>query len=139
MALPMGREKPVRPDFDSMTPPSNSSEVPPFPQLAEAPEPSAPRPAAKNTYGQILKSSALIGGSTVATVVTSAARNKAMALLLGEAGVGLMGLYSQSLLLAQSIAGMGINGSGVRQIAEAVGSGESDRVARTATVLRRTS
>jgi PST family polysaccharide transporter len=34
---------------------------------------------------------------------------------------------------------MGINSSGVRQIAEAVGSGETERVARTATVLRRTS
>ena len=34
---------------------------------------------------------------------------------------------------------MGIQNSGVRQIAEAVGSGESERIARTATVLRRIS
>ncbi len=33
---------------------------------------------------------------------------------------------------------MGINGSGVRQIAEAVGSGDTERIARTAVVLRRT-
>ena len=34
---------------------------------------------------------------------------------------------------------MGINSSGVRQIAEAAGSGETERIARTAAVLRRTS
>jgi PST family polysaccharide transporter len=34
---------------------------------------------------------------------------------------------------------MGINSSGVRQIAEAVGSGDTVRIARTVIVLRRTS
>jgi PST family polysaccharide transporter len=66
-------------------------------------------------------------------------RTKAMALLLGPAGFGLMGLYGSIANVAQSIAGMGINNSGVRQIAEAVGSGDTDRIARTAAVLRRTS
>lgn len=65
-------------------------------------------------------------------------RTKVMALLLGPAGVGLLGLYSSIADLAQNLAGMGINSSGVRQIAEAAGSGESKRVAQTATVLRRT-
>jgi antigen flippase len=64
-------------------------------------------------------------------------RTKAMAMLLGPSGVGLMGLYSSIADLTQSVAGMGIQSSGVRQIAEAVGSGERIRIARTATVLRR--
>lgn len=62
-----------------------------------------------------------------------------MALLLGPSGVGLMGLYTSITDLTQSIAGMGINSSGVRQIAEAVGSNDSRRMAITAQVLRRTS
>jgi len=66
-------------------------------------------------------------------------RTKAMAVLLGPAGVGLMGLYNQIVEMTQTIAGMGINSSGVRQIAEAVGSGETERIARTVTVLRRMS
>ncbi|MCA1604164.1 MAG: oligosaccharide flippase family protein, partial [Acidobacteria bacterium] len=41
--------------------------------------------------------------------------------------------------LTCSIAEMGINSSGVRQIAGAVGSGDPKRIARTVTVLRRTS
>jgi len=102
-------------------------------------EPVAPAAAPNHSYGQILKSSALIGGSSVINIAVSIFRGKAMALLLGPSGVGLMGLYGSILELAQSIAGMGINSSGVRQIAEAVASGDTQRIARTAAVLRRTS
>ncbi len=94
--------------------------------------------AEKHTYGQILKSSALIGGSSVINIGIGIIRTKAMAMLLGPAGFGLMGVYTSIANLAQSIAGMGINSSGVRQIAEAVGSGETERIARTAVVLRKT-
>ncbi len=93
----------------------------------------------KHSYGQILKSSALIGGSSMLTIVIGIIRTKAMAVLLGPAGFGLMSLYGSIVELTQSIAEMGINSSGVRQIAEAVGSGETERIARTATVLRRIS
>src|SRR5262249_32023875 len=48
-------------------------------------------------------------------------------------------LYMSISNLAQSIAGMGVNSSGVRQIAAAVGSGDTGRIAWTAAVLRRTS
>ena len=61
-----------------------------------------------------------------------------MAMLLGPAGFGLFGLYGSIQNLTQSIAGMGINSSGVRQIAEAAGSGDKERIAQTAAVLRRT-
>lgn len=97
------------------------------------------RPAERHTYTQILKSTALIGGSSVVTIGVRIVSAKAMALLLGPAGVGLIGLYSAILELTRSIAGMGVNSSGVRQIAAAVGSGELEQVARTAAVLRRTS
>jgi PST family polysaccharide transporter len=92
----------------------------------------------KRSYGQILKSSALIGFSTIVNLAIGIARTKAMAVWLGPAGFGLMGLYSSIADLAQSIAGMGINASGVRQIAEAVGTDDTERIARAAVVLRRT-
>jgi len=91
------------------------------------------------TYTQILRSTALIGGSSVVNIGFAIIRNKAMALLLGPQGVGLMGLYGSIAELAQTLAGMGIQASGVRQIAEASGDGDSERIARTATVLRRAS
>jgi len=92
---------------------------------------------ARRTYGQILKSSAVIGGSSVVNIGLGIVRTKVMALLLGPAGVGLLGIYSSISDLARTVAGMGINSSGVRQIAEAVGTGDTGRIARTVTTLRR--
>ena len=95
--------------------------------------------AHKQSYGQILKSSALVGGSSVVNIAIGIVRTKAMAVLLGPAGFGLFGLYGSIASLTQSIAGMGVNSSGVRQIAEAVGSDDTERIAQTTAVLRRTS
>jgi antigen flippase len=118
-----------------------SSELRDADALVRPPEmaPAVELPAAeKHTYGQILKSSVLIGGSSVLSIGIGIVRTKAMAVLLGPAGFGLMGLYGSIADVAVSIAGMGINSSGVRQIAEAAGSGDDKRIARTVTVLRRT-
>lgn len=101
-------------------------------------EPKAKRDA-KSSYGQILKSSALIGGSSALNIAIGIVRTKAMAMLLGPGGFGLIGIFGSIADVTQSIAGMGINSSGVRQIAESAGSGDSNRIAHTAAALRRTS
>jgi PST family polysaccharide transporter len=93
--------------------------------------------AGKHSYGQILKSSALTGGSSAMIVVLGIIRTKALALILGPAGVGLLGIYNMLMDLTRSLAGLGINTSGVRQIAESVGSGDAERIARTVITLRR--
>ena len=94
---------------------------------------------AGRTYGQILKSTALVGGSSMINILIGIVRTKVMAMLLGPAGFGLSGLFLSITNLTQSIAGMGINSSGVRQIALAAGSEDAERLARTVSVLRRTS
>jgi PST family polysaccharide transporter len=91
----------------------------------------------KKSYGEILKSSALIGGSAAIVMGFGAVRNKVMAVLLGTTGYGFFGMYITIAELARTMAGLGINSSGVRQIAEAVGSGDAQRIARTVTTLRR--
>jgi antigen flippase len=93
-------------------------------------------PAARHTYVQILKSTMVIGGSSLVTMIFAVVRNKAVALLLGPEGVGLMGIYNSIADIAQTIAGLGVQSSGVRQIAEAVGTGDDAKIARTASVLR---
>lgn len=93
--------------------------------------------AAKPTYGQIFKSSAMIGGASMVNIAIGIIRTKAMALLLGPAGVGLMGLFQSTVDVAFSVVSMGINCSGVRQIAASAGSGKQERIARTSAVLRR--
>jgi len=95
--------------------------------------------AAKDTYGQILKSSALVGASSAIEVGLRIVRAKAMAILLGPAGVGLFGLYTSVVDLALTFAGLGVNRSGIREIARVVGSGASERIARIVSVIRATS
>lgn len=106
-------------------------------QTLSAPAPAPVRP--KASYGQILKSSVVIGGSQVASIAIRVIRTKVIAMLLGPSGFGLFGLFGSIDDLTYSVAGMGINSSGVRQIAEASGSGNKERMAHTAAVLRRTS
>ena len=91
----------------------------------------------KHSYGEILKSSALIGGSSLLVIAIGMVRTKAMAIILGPAGFGLMALYGSIVDFALSVASLGVAGSGVRQIAHAVGTGEADRIARIVAVLRR--
>lgn len=116
--------------------PDEQLSVLPQETVAEAKIPATPE---KHSYGQILKSSALIGGSSAVNIALGIVRTKAMALLLGPAGFGLFGLYGSIANLTQSIAGMGVNSSGVRQIAEAVASDNEERIAVTTIVLRRIS
>ena len=91
----------------------------------------------KSSYGQILKSSAIIGGSSVINLGFGIVRTKILALLLGPSGVGLIGLFNSICGLVGTLAGMGINSSGVRQIAESVGSGDTRRIALTVVALKR--
>jgi enterobacterial common antigen flippase len=72
-------------------------------------------------------------------IVIGIMRTKAMAMLLGPAGFGLMGALTAIADFARSVADLGISASGVRQIAEANSSGDAQRVARTVYVLRRVS
>jgi enterobacterial common antigen flippase len=90
----------------------------------------------RHSYREILKSSAVIGGSSAINICIGIARTKVMALLLGPAGYGLMGAYTMIADLTRSVAQMGLNASGVRQIADAAASGDTERIARTATALR---
>lgn len=95
-------------------------------------------PAPQGSYGQILKSTTLVGGSQVINILIGIVRTKFMAVLLGPGGVGLVGMYQAVTGIVGTVTGLGIGSSGVRQIAEAAGSGDETRIARTIYTLRRT-
>lgn len=90
-----------------------------------------------NSYGQILKSTTIVGGSQVINILLGIIRTKALAVLLGPAGVGLMGIYAAVTNTIGAVSTMGIASSGVRQIAEASGTGDTLKIARTIITLRR--
>ncbi|MCF1744280.1 O-antigen translocase [Paradevosia shaoguanensis] len=100
-----------------------------------AQEPPASK-APSRSYGQILRSTAVIGLSYLVVTLISVVRMKAVALLLGPAGVGLVGIYYLVVDLAGSVAGMGVASSGVRQISEANGSGDRRRIGRTVAAVK---
>lgn len=85
------------------------------------------------SYRRILKTSSIIGGSSVINISIGLVRTKVLAMLLGPSGVGLISLYTGLMSTSASIAGMGIGTVGARQIAEAH-AGEN---ARTLAVARR--
>ena len=90
-----------------------------------------------NTYGQILKSSSIMGGAQGINYLIGMVRTKLVAVLLGPSGVGLVGLYASATELVGMIASLGIATSGVREVAEAHGGGNAEHVARTVKTLRR--
>lgn len=96
-----------------------------------------PKSDSGNTYRQILRSSSIIGGSAVVNMVIGLLRAKAGALFLGPSGVGLVSLFQNMLGTMQVISGLGIASSGVREVAEAVGAGDLDKIGRTVRVLRK--
>jgi len=64
-------------------------------------------------------------------------RVKFTAIYLGTLGVGLFGAYNTILGPVSTLAGLGINSSGVRQIAEAAGQGDQEKIARSLLAVRR--
>lgn len=92
-----------------------------------------------STHRQVLKSSALIGGSSAVNVLAGIVRMKFAAVFLGPAGVGLLGAYTAILAPLALIGGLGITSSGVRQIAEAAGDNDRQKIARATLVVRRIS
>jgi antigen flippase len=89
------------------------------------------------SYGQILKSSSIVGGGEIASQLIGLIRTKAVAVLLGPAGMGLVGLYVSAAGFMGTIALLGINQSGVRAVAEAAGQGDMSKVSHVAKTLRR--
>lgn len=90
------------------------------------------------SFRSILKSTSLVGAASALNILVGMFRTKFVAVLIGPAGVGLIGSYSQLVSLAATVSGMGVDTSGVRQVAEAVASDDQRRIARTVVTLRRT-
>lgn len=90
-----------------------------------------------SSYTQILKSSSLIGGAQGINLLLGIVRVKFAAVLIGPVGVGLLGNYTAIQGLVGTVAGLGIQSSGVRDVAAAVGNGDSQAIGATILTLRR--
>lgn len=75
--------------------------------------------ASQGSHGQILRSSSIIGASSIGGVVLGLVRTKVVAVLLGPGGVGLIGIYSNLITTVSGVAALGFGTAGVRSIADA--------------------
>ena len=88
----------------------------------------ADAPAAHGSHRQIVRSSLLMGGASLIVTALGIARLKALALLLGPVGIGQVGLFLNLVALGASIAGFGLNASGVRELAAARAADDQPRL-----------
>jgi enterobacterial common antigen flippase len=90
-----------------------------------------------NSYGQILKSSSIMGSVAVVTLILGMIRTKFAAVLIGTTGVGLTASFTAIQGLIGAIAGLGIQSSAVREVAAAYAKGDQRVVGETVLTLRR--
>ncbi|MCB9689399.1 MAG: O-antigen translocase [Alphaproteobacteria bacterium] len=84
-----------------------------------------------SSYRDLLRSTVMIGGSTATRVLIGVVKLKVLAIVVGPAGVGLMGVYTNLVTTASVVAGLGVGSSGVRQIAAAGGTEHAGTVRQT--------
>jgi len=89
------------------------------------------------SYKKIIKSTSIIGGSQVFTIILGIFRTKVVAILLGPTGVGIVGILQTIIDMVRNATGFGINFSGVKYIAEAAGTDDLYKISKTVNVLKK--
>jgi PST family polysaccharide transporter len=89
------------------------------------------------THYEVMRSTFLMGSSSLVNIILGIVRNKVIAVLLNPSGIGLLGIYQSILNLVTTVSGMGINESGARQTALAFHTGDKVSVSRTYLALMR--
>lgn len=85
----------------------------------------------------IFKAMGIFGGTQMLTVICSIVRNKLVSIWLGSTGMGLFGLYNSAIDMLNELFNMGLRTSCVRDISQAVTTGDDSRIARVVLIVRR--
>ncbi len=88
-------------------------------------------------YRQIFKTTSIFGGVQVFNIVIAIIRSKVVAVLLGPAGMGIQGLLTSTTGLIAGLTNFGLGTSAVKNVAEANGKGDTNRIAIVVSVLRK--
>lgn len=76
----------------------------------------ATTPGDGSSYRQILRATSIVGGGKIATIFLGLIRSKVLAVLLGPAGIGVMGLLQGVMTTTATLFGLGLRQSGVREV-----------------------
>jgi O-antigen/teichoic acid export membrane protein len=88
-------------------------------------------------YKSIFKATSIFGGVQVFNIFITLIRSKAVAILIGTAGMGLNGLLMSSLNLIKSISSLGLVDSAIKDISQAHASNDGEQIRKTFTVFKR--
>lgn len=91
----------------------------------------------QSSYLNIFKATFLFGGVQAYQILISVIKSKVIAILLGPLGLGVLGLFTSAIELVKQITSFGLAQSAVRDVSEASGGGDNDRVGIVVTVLRK--
>jgi antigen flippase len=95
--------------------------------------------SSRSSYQGILKSAAVLGSARVMTLLIGLGRVKVLAVIIGPVGVGLIGTFDVLVSMSIYLFGLGVQSSGVRQVALARVKGDVGEVSLTVATLRRLS
>ncbi|SZD72074.1 O-antigen translocase [Candidatus Ornithobacterium hominis] len=93
--------------------------------------------AEKSSYRQIMKATSIFGGVQVFNILIQLIRSKVVAVLLGPAGFGIMGLLQSTIQLIQASTNFGLRTSAVKDIASANEQNQPEKISETVSVFRR--
>jgi O-antigen/teichoic acid export membrane protein len=91
----------------------------------------------KTSYQQIFKATSLFGGVQMVNILISIFKSKAIAIFLGPNGMGIVGLFTSAISLFGGITSMGLATVAVKNVAEANGSDDEDRISKVVSVFRK--
>ena len=90
-----------------------------------------------SSYRSIFKATSLFGGVQVYQILIGVIKSKFVAILLGPEGMGIQGLYQSAIQLIQSFSSLGLSQSAVRDVSDALGSGNTKQIGLTVAVIKR--
>ncbi len=89
------------------------------------------------SYKQIFKATSIFGGVQVFNIAIGIVRSKGIALLLGPAGIGIVGLFSSTTGLISSFTNFGLGTIAIRDIAEAHAENNDERIGKIIAIFRK--
>ena len=104
-------------------------------QLSRAETPSTQETAVASKK-QILKATGALGSAQLMITLIGVIKVKILAVLLGAVGVGVAGLYQNTMDIIRAATGLGLKSSAVRDIASSAATGDQIKISETIKVLR---
>ena len=91
----------------------------------------------KSSFSNALKATTIFGGVQVIVIAFQVLKSKAVAVLIGAAGMGVLGLLTQAITFISAITNLGLEASAVKNISLAEASGDKNYLHKTIAVFQR--